>query len=219
MGLGAILYQKQEKKLKVIGYASRSLNGAEKNYHSSKLEFLALKWAVTEKFKPYLYYASHIDIYTDNNPLTYINTSAKLTATGQRWVNELADYRMQIHYRKGTQNIDADYLSRYPLNLKEFITECEEKVEKTEMKALLEGIQVKQITTKSQPINTILLPPLNDLPSILEEQKKDETICIVTKYIKTGTRPLKKERRGESIEVAKLMAEWNNLIVSNEGIC
>ena len=120
IGLGAILYQKQEdKKLKAVAFASRSLDGAEKNYHSSKLEFLALKWAVAEKFKPYLYYASHIDIYTDNNPLTYVTTTAKLSATGQRWVNLLAEYKMTIHYRKGSQNIDAHFLSRYPLNLDE----------------------------------------------------------------------------------------------------
>ena len=58
-GLGAILYQKQNNEMKVISYASRTLSPAEKNshLHSGKLEFLALKWAVTEKFRDYLYYA------------------------------------------------------------------------------------------------------------------------------------------------------------------
>ena len=47
-GLGAVLYQEQDNVMKVIGYASRSLTPAEKNYHmhSGKLEFLALKWAI-----------------------------------------------------------------------------------------------------------------------------------------------------------------------------
>jgi len=47
-GLGAVLYQKQDGKMRVIGYGSQSLTKAEKNYffHSGKLEFLALKWAV-----------------------------------------------------------------------------------------------------------------------------------------------------------------------------
>ena len=51
-GLGTVLYQKQNDVNQVISYASRTLTGAEKNYHlhSSKLEFLALKWALTEKF-------------------------------------------------------------------------------------------------------------------------------------------------------------------------
>ncbi len=58
-GLGAVLYQNQNGKLRVIAYGSRTLTNAERNYHlhSGKLEFLALKWAITEKFRGYLYYA------------------------------------------------------------------------------------------------------------------------------------------------------------------
>ena len=83
-GLGAVLYQKdQEGKIRVIAYASRSLSKSERNYAAHRLEFLALKWAITEKFKDYLYGGS-FEVFTDNNPLTYILTSAKLDATTQR---------------------------------------------------------------------------------------------------------------------------------------
>ena len=54
-GLGAVLYQFQDGKERVIAYASRSLKPSEKNYPAHKLEFLALKWAVSEKFHDYLY--------------------------------------------------------------------------------------------------------------------------------------------------------------------
>ena len=50
LGIGAVLKQEQEGQKKVISYASRSFNPAEKNYPASKLEFLPLKWAITEKF-------------------------------------------------------------------------------------------------------------------------------------------------------------------------
>ena len=51
IGLGAVLLQKQEDgKLHPIAYTSRALHGSQKNYHSSKLEFLALKWAIMEQF-------------------------------------------------------------------------------------------------------------------------------------------------------------------------
>ena len=83
-GLGAVLYQRQQGKLRVIAYASRTLSSSEKRYHlhSGKLEFLALKWSVTEQFKDYLYYAPSFRVYTDNNPLTYVMSTAKLNATG-----------------------------------------------------------------------------------------------------------------------------------------
>ena len=38
-----------------------------------------------ERFHEYLY-GGHFEVYTDYNPLIYILTTAKLDATGQRWV-------------------------------------------------------------------------------------------------------------------------------------
>jgi hypothetical protein len=91
-GLGAVLYQKQEGTLRVIAYASRTLTPAERNYHlhAGKLEFLALKWSITEQFRDYLYYSLRFIVYTDNNPLTYVLSTAKLNATGLRWIGELS---------------------------------------------------------------------------------------------------------------------------------
>ena len=56
-GLGAVLSQKQDDShYHPIAYASHGLKGGELKYHSSKLEFLALKWVVTEQFREYLQY-------------------------------------------------------------------------------------------------------------------------------------------------------------------
>ena len=110
-GLSAVLYQEQDGKDRVIAYASRRLKPSEKNYPVHKQEFLALKWAVTEKFSDYLL-GSVFTAYTDNNPLTYVLGSAKLDAAGHRWVAELANYHFSICYRSGKLNLDADPLSR-----------------------------------------------------------------------------------------------------------
>ncbi|MCW4344300.1 MAG: RNase H-like domain-containing protein, partial [Candidatus Thiodiazotropha endolucinida] len=110
-GLGAVLYQNQDGIDKVVSYASRSLRPTERNYPAHKLEFLALKWAITEKFHDYLY-GTDFQVVTDNNPLTYVFTTAKLDATGQRWLAELSNYNCTITYRSGKQNGDADGLSR-----------------------------------------------------------------------------------------------------------
>ena len=113
-GLGSVLYQKQDDgTFCVIAYASRSLSKTEKNYNAHKLAFLALKWAITERFHEYLY-GGDFEVFTDNNPLTYVLTSAKLDATGQRWIANLANYNFKIFYRCGRSNIDADSLSRIP---------------------------------------------------------------------------------------------------------
>lgn len=79
-GLGATLSQLQDGEEKVIAYASRSLRKSEKNYPAHKLEFFALKWAVTDKFHEYLY-GNRFTVRTENNPLTYGATTAKLDAT------------------------------------------------------------------------------------------------------------------------------------------
>ena len=112
-GLGAVLYNIQDGQKKVISYASRSLSKSEKNYSAYKLEYLALKWGVTEKFSDYLT-GTHFTVLTDNNPLTHVLTSAKLDATGQRWAAALGQYDFDLIYRPGIKNTDADEMSRYP---------------------------------------------------------------------------------------------------------
>ena len=111
-GLKAVLYQVQKGVKRVIAYASRSVNKTELNYPVHKLEFLALKWAITDKFHDYLYGGNTFDVYTDNNPLTYVLSTAKLDACSHRWVARLANYNFNIHYRSGISNVDADALSR-----------------------------------------------------------------------------------------------------------
>ena len=114
-GLGAVLYQKQDDNMeRVVAYASRTLSKPKRNYDTHKLEFLALKWSITERFHEYLY-GGHFKVYTDNNPLTYILTTAKLDATGQRWVASLANYNFKIFYKSGKLNVEADALSLHPL--------------------------------------------------------------------------------------------------------
>lgn len=112
-GLGAALYQEQEGNLRVIAFASRGLSQSESRYPAHKLEFLALKWSVTEKFQDYLYGAT-FTVVTDSNPLTYLLTTAKLDATSHRWLAALSTFSFKILYRAGKQNLDADALSRRP---------------------------------------------------------------------------------------------------------
>ena len=110
-GLGAVLFQKQSnRQYHPVAFGSHSLTPVEKNYHSSKLEFLALKWSVTEHFKEYLAYAPFV-VWADNNPLTYVLTTPNLDATGHRWVGALALFQFELEYQTDADNGAADALS------------------------------------------------------------------------------------------------------------
>ena len=91
-GLGAAVYHKQDDGMDcVIAYASQTLSKSERIYDAHKWEFLALRCSVMERFQKYMI-GGHFEVYTDNNPLTYILTTAKLESAGQRWVASLANY-------------------------------------------------------------------------------------------------------------------------------
>ena len=116
-GLGAVLSQKQaDGWYHPIAYASCVMNKTEQRYHSNKQEFLILKWVVMEQFHEYLSpYGKNRNgfiVCTDNNPLTYIFSSANLDAMGQRWVACLASYNFSLEYQKGKDNTVVDFLSQ-----------------------------------------------------------------------------------------------------------
>ena len=100
-GLGAVLSQKQvDGHYHPVADCSQALTAHKKNYHSTKLEFLVLKWAIMECFKEYLLYQPFL-VRTDNNPLTYIMTTPNLDATGHQWVGALVKFNFQLEYQKG----------------------------------------------------------------------------------------------------------------------
>ena len=57
-------------------------------------------------------YGNTFDVYTDNNPITYVLTTAKLDAIGHSWIAGLASYNFHIHYKSRESNVEADALSR-----------------------------------------------------------------------------------------------------------
>ena len=102
-GLGAVLLQEDDDgNMHIISYASRMLKPYKRsmqNYSSAKLELLALKWSVCEKFRDYLI-GSKFTVLTDNNPLTYVRMS-HLGVSQIRWLSNLALFDFDIKYRAG----------------------------------------------------------------------------------------------------------------------
>ena len=110
-GLGEVLSQKQDKgNYHPIAFGSHSLTPKEKYYHSSKLEFLTLKWNVIEHFQEYLVHAPFV-VKMNNNPLIYILTTPNLADTRYKWVGTLASFEFTLEYQKGAENGAANALS------------------------------------------------------------------------------------------------------------
>ena len=212
LGLGAVLYQMQEGKKRVISYASRGLTKSEWNYPAHKMEFLALKWAVTEKFRDYLYGHS-FTVYTDNNPLTYVLTSAKLDATGHRWLSELANFDFNILYRPGRNGQDADALSR--------MRNETELIGKDSVKAICHSVHtdglVDSITMDTDVLDrSIGGTELSDTTNINWKQRQDsDPMLDEWKYfIRLGRKP-KMEELSQSPDAYALLKNFNNFIIEN----
>ena len=198
-GLGAILYQKQTGKLRVIAYASGSVSKSESHYPTHKLEFLALKWAVWEKFYEYLYGSNMFEVYTDNNPLTYVLSSAKLDACGQRWVAKLANYNFTIKYKCGLSNVEADALSR--ISWPEVLTDNEDLgvdlncMDTHVVNAILTGSRSKSSLIESVSCSSKIIPPELSLDSDsssnidwMKEQRADPNLTVIIKLIESRIR-------------------------------
>lgn len=145
-GVGAVLYQVHPEGLRPVAFASRKLSSPEQRYPVHQLEFLALKWAVVNKFHDSLYGAKFM-VRTDNNPLTYTLTTAKLNATGHRWLAALATYDFDVQYRPGKANVDADLLSRNIADLEDDGDWV--NVSPTAVKSICQQMQVRESPDES----------------------------------------------------------------------
>lgn len=217
-GLGASLYQRQNGKLRVVGYGSRTLTPAERNYHlhSGKLEFLALKWAMCEKFWDYLYYAPHFTVYTDNNPLTYVMSTAKLNAVGHRWVGELSDFRFDIKYRPGKSNADVDTLSRLPLDMERYEMACTEELSNEAVRATWDGGQAAEQKDVAHQQLHCHLPNISH-DDLVRPQREDQAIGKTVELKESNTKLTNETRKTVNGATRKLLHECSRLYVE-EGL-
>lgn len=124
----------------------------EKNYSVIEKECLALIYAF-KQFRHYLL-VNHFTVLTDHNPLIWLS-SQRMQGRLCRWALALQDYDFTIKYRKGTQNSNADALSRLPKNT-------------TAITEVLDGSYTKQQVQSLQQKD----PTLNWVLSYLSENKQ-----------------------------------------------
>ncbi|PIK50063.1 hypothetical protein BSL78_13072 [Apostichopus japonicus] len=161
-------------------------------------------------------------------------TTARLNATGQRWVSELASFRFEIRYRPGKENVDADVLSRMPIpdKLENYINEFTEKIPSTAITATAEYVQgtccgevacidVTTVNSNSCDIlgtsPTSTISPIDPL-ELKEAQENDLVLGRVMQMKKTGKRPSPQERKNETKNVQVLLNQWNKLEFDDKGL-
>lgn len=111
-GLGAILAQVQDGRERIIMSASRSLTSGEKNYPVTKLECLAIYWAVLA-FRHFLL-CQPFEVFTDHYSLKWLRTMKTSSALLHRWAATLEEYNFVVRHQPGSRQGHVDALSRLP---------------------------------------------------------------------------------------------------------
>ena len=110
IGIGGILHQIQEGRERVIAYASRALNKAERNYCITEKELLAVRFFI-EYYRQYLLGRRFV-VRTDHQALVWLFKLKEPRGKTARWIEILSQYDFAIEYRPGRKQAHCDALSR-----------------------------------------------------------------------------------------------------------
>ena len=189
-GLGAVLSQEQDDKtIRPISYASRTLQPHEQNYGISELEALGVVWAV-KHYRHYLY-GHHCLVFTDHEALKSLLNTPHPSGKLARWGMALQELDLRIEYRPGTSNVKADALSRYPISL---LSQGHSGTQTDVVVAAMEGDGgARQEGT------------------LKEHQRADSQLQDIILYLETGRLP-EEERRARELVVSQ------DLFVVEDGV-
>jgi hypothetical protein len=108
--LGAVLGQRKDMALHVISYASKTLDNAQANYTTTEKELLAIVYAF-DKFRSYLV-GNKCIVFTDHATIKFLLSKKEAKPRLIRWILLLQEFDIEIHDKKGAENVVADHLSR-----------------------------------------------------------------------------------------------------------
>lgn len=180
-GLGAVLQQDNGTSLQTVAFASRTLQPHERKYSVGEREALACVWAC-EHWHVYLWGRPFI-LRTDHAALV---TLLSTKGTGHRplriarWSSRLLCYNYTVEYRKGSENVVADALSRLPVQ------------------SLIRDAPEEEFIC--------LLSPVVTMPELQEASANDQIICEV-KHFTTTSWPDKKSLSKELLPYFYVKAE------------
>ena len=174
------------------------------------------------------------EVYTDNNPLTYVLTTAKLDACGQRWVARLANHNFSLHYKSGKTNVDADALSRIPW--KDQLALYDTTVGDVSVKAIMTSSSINNRSNTAVTFSSVLSEIEFDDEGIgmpvfcksgqvtpvgmtnenwITEQKADPIINEIRQQLQNKTLSKRKGQRGDSEVLKQMLKHRNQFVLRN----
>ena len=154
-------------------------------------------------------YGAHFEVWTDNNPLTYVLTSAKLDATGHRWLAKLASFDFSIKYKSGKTNTNADSLSRIPETCAEIT------------KAICNASELETDFVSCMSMSPDVVSEFESCSDVVEQldisqlQLDDPDIAKIIEWKRCGHIPSKDELKHVSDCVIRLARDLNKLSFVN----
>ena len=126
-GVGAILHQYQNGEVRVIGYASRLFNAAERYYCTTRHELAAVVFGL-KRFRQYVS-GRKVLVRSDHAALSYLHRTKDPDAQQARWLDFIEQFDIMAQHRSGSAHRAADALSRRPCERAGPCSHCNRRAE------------------------------------------------------------------------------------------
>ena len=195
--MGAVLQQEQHGIVRVIAYASKTFDAAERMYCTTRKELAAVIYAL-KMFRHYVVGGVSFLLRTDHGALTSLFKTPEPIQQQARYLNFLADYNFEIQHRAGSQLGNSDGLSRRPCGSK---------------KCTRQDCEVNQSQTRNEiPTKTVhqkTSRPLRSGNAYQKEDKKSKTSKENQKILESNPVPAK-------LDMKMMDLSWDSIRRSQE---
>ncbi|UYV66648.1 hypothetical protein LAZ67_4002441, partial [Cordylochernes scorpioides] len=187
---GMVLQMDEDCKWRLVYCVSKKTTEAEKMYHSSKLELMAIVWTL-DRLRQFLV-GIKFTVVTDCQALVYMNAKKTTNPQIARWYNLIQEYDFEIRHKPGEKMAHVDGMSRAPVD--DPRDTMEEIVEK--------NLEVCLTITLEEQILMIQHsdPELRDLIQIFRKDPCDRTVGEqnrINDYSYKGGRLFRMVKNGE----------------------
>ena len=201
--IGAALSQVQDGVEVPLAFASNTMSKAQRNYCTTKRELLAVI-VYTKKFKHFLW-GSDFTLRTDHSSLRWLLNFKDAEGMIGRWLAHLSEFGLtheQIQHRPGVKHINADALSRKPVQ-KCNNTSCDDCGAHN---AIMAGVRLPFDKEIDNMIGW-------SLSTVKKFQETDGVCKRLLKLLPTGIRPSRPDLSLEGIEMRRFLSQWTELEV------